>query len=151
MRLIYFLLLFLPVASLAQDTMQYVIGNAGGDFLSANTQVSLTIGEVASETFVSSANKVSQGFHQGNLLVDRINEIFLKDYSIKVYPNPLNDILTIEADVLNKEFRIIDIDGRIRLNGYVTSELKQIDFTGLPAGTYFFQVEKHKTHKIIKH
>jgi hypothetical protein len=151
MRLIYFLLLFLPVASLAQDTMQYVIGNAGGDFLSANTQVSRTIGEVATETFVSSAHTVSQGFHQGNLLVDRINEIFLKDYSIKVYPNPLNGILTIEADVLNKEFRIIDIDGRIRLNGYVISELQQIDFTGLPAGTYFFQVEKHKTHKIIKH
>lgn len=151
MRLIYLSLLFLPVASLAQDTMQYVIGNAGGDFLSANTQVSWTIGEVATETFVSSTQTVTQGFHQGNLLVDRINEIFLNDYSIRVYPNPVDDNLTIETDVLNKEFRIIDIDGRIRLNGYVISEFQQIDFTGLPAGTYFFQVEKHKTHKIIKH
>jgi hypothetical protein len=84
-------------------------------------------------------------------LVDRINEIFLNDYSIRVYPNPANDNLTIEADVLYKEFRVIDIDGRIRLNGYVISELQEIDFTNLLAGTYFFQVEKHKTHKIIKH
>jgi hypothetical protein len=151
MRLIYFLLLFLPVASLAQDTVQYGISDAGEDFLSANTQVFWTIGEVATEPFVSSTHTVSQGFHQGNILVDRINEIFLNDYSIRVYPNPVNDNLTIEADVLNKEFRIIDIDGRIRLNGYVISELQEIDFTGLLAGTYFFQVEKHKTHKIIKH
>ncbi len=150
MRFIYILLLFLPVASLAQDTVQYDLGNAGGDFLSANTRASSTIGEVATETFVSSAHSVSQGFHQENLLVDRINEIFLNDYSIRVYANPVNENLTIEADVLNKEFRIIDIDGLIRLNGYVISELQQIDFTGLPAGTYFFQVEKHKTHKIIK-
>lgn len=150
MRFIYILLLFLPVASLAQDTVQYDLGNAGGDFLSANTRASWTIGEVATETFVSSAHSVSQGFHQENLLVDRINEIFLNDYSIRVYANPVNENLTIEADVLNKEFRIIDIDGRIRLNGYVISELQQIDFTGLPAGTYFFQVEKHRTHKIIK-
>ena len=150
MRFIYILLLFLPVASLAQDTVQYDLGNAGGDFLSANTRASRIIGEVATETFVSSAHSVSQGFHQENLLVDRINEIFLNDYSIRVYANPVNENLTIEADVLNKEFRIIDIDGLIRLNGYVISELQQIDFTGLPAGTYFFQVEKHKTHKIIK-
>jgi hypothetical protein len=138
------------VASLAQDTVQYDTGNAGGDFLSANTRASWTVGEVATETFESSTHTVSQGFHQGNLLVDRINEIFLNDYSIRVYPDPTNDFITIEADVLNKEFRIIDIHGRIRLNGYVISELQQIDFTGLPAGTYFFQVEKHKTHKIIK-
>ena len=150
MRFIYILLLFLPVASLAQDTVQYDLGNAGGDFLSANTRASRTISEVATDTFVSSAHTVSQGFHQENLLVDRINEIFLNDYSIRVYANPVNENLTIEADVLNKEFQIIDIDGRIRLNGYVISELQQIDFTGLPAGTYFFQVEKHKTHKIIK-
>lgn len=150
MRFIYLLLFFLPVASLAQDTVQYDTGNAGGDFLSANTRASWTIGEVATETYVSSTQSVSQGFHEGNLLVDRINEIFLNDYSIRVYPDPVNDNLTIEADVLNKEFRIIDIDGRIRLNGYVISELQQIDFSGLPAGTYFFQVEKHKTHKIIK-
>jgi hypothetical protein len=150
MRFIYIVLLFLPVASLAQDTVQYDLGNAGGDFLSANTLASRTIGEVATETFISSTHTVSQGFHEENLLVDRINEIFLNDYSIKVYPNPTSDFLTIEAGVLNKEFRIIDIDGRIRLSGYVISELQQIDFTGLPAGTYFFQVEKHKTHKIIK-
>ena len=150
MRFIYIVLLFLPVASLAQDTVQYDLGNAGGDFLSANTRASRTIGEVATETFISPTHTVSQGFQEENLLVDRINEIFLNDYSIRVYANPVNENLTIEADVLNKEFRIIDIDGRIRLNGYVISELQQIDFTGLPAGTYFFQVEKHKTHKIIK-
>ena len=151
MRFIYILLLFLPVASLAQDTVQYDISYAGGDFLSANTRASWTVGEVATETFVSSTHTVSQGFHQGNLMVDRINEIFLNDYSIRVYPDQVNDNLTIEADVLKKEFRIIDTNGLIRLNGYLISENQQIDFTGLPAGTYFFQVEKHKTHKIIKH
>ena len=150
MRFIYILLLFLPVASLAQDTVQYDLANAGGNYLSVNTRASRTIGEVATETFISPTHTVSQGFHKENLLVDRINEIFLNDYSIKVYPDQASDFLTIEADVLNKEFRIIDIDGRIRLNGYVISELQQIDFTGLPAGTYFFQVEKHKTHRILK-
>ncbi len=151
MRVLYILLLFLPVASLAQDTVQYVIGNAGEDFQSPNTQVSWTIGEVATETFISSTHTVSQGFHQGNLLVDRINEDFPTDFSIKVYPNPVSDILLIETDAENLEYRIIDIDGRVRLNGNIISENQQIDFTGLPTGTYFFQVEKHKTHKIVKH
>jgi len=151
MRFIFFLLLFLPVVSSAQDTLQYVIGNAGEDFQSENIQVSWTIGEVATETLVTSTHTITQGFHQGNFLVDRINEDLAKDFSIKVYPNPVNDLLLIETDAQNKEFRVVDIDGRIRLNGIILSELQQVDLTGLPAGTYFFQVEKHKTHKIIKH
>jgi len=151
MKFLQFLLLLLPVASLAQDSVQYVVSNAGSDFQSASTQVSWTIGEVATETLVSSNYIVSQGFHQGNLLVDRIDEDVPLDFSIRVYPNPVQDILHVETEDIDMEYRIIDVDSRVRISGTIISELQQIDLTVLPAGTYFLQVEKHKTHKIIKY
>ena len=151
MRFFQFLLLTIPALSSAQDTIHYVVSSTGENSQSASLQVSWTLGEVLTETFSSSNYIVNQGFQQGNLLIDRIDEDLSIDFLIRAYPNPVKDILLVETDKTDMVYRIIDVDGRVRLNGTIIPPTQKIDFTAMPAGTYFLKVEKYKTHKIIKH
>ena len=152
MRSLYFILLLcIPVLSIAQDAMQSVIGTAGGDFQNEAASVSWTIGEVVTETLTTDSYVLSQGFHQGNMEVNRINDEFPMEFMIKAYPNPVQDILIIESQESGLEYQLINVHGKVISNGFLHSSSEKIDFTSLPSGSYFLHVKKHKTHKIIKH
>jgi len=152
MKCLYFILLLsIPAVTVAQDTMQSVIGSAGGDFKNETASVSWTIGEVVTETLTTDSYILAQGFHQGNLVVNRIQKELPVNFQIKTYPNPVKDILIIESEDPGFEYQLINVHGRVISNGFIHSSSEEIDFTNLPPGTYFLQVEKHKTHKIIKH
>lgn len=152
MKYRYFLLLLsFPALSFAQDIKQNVIGTAGDDFNNDKVSVSWTIGEVVSENLSTESYDLTQGFHQGNLVVNRINEEFPIIFQIKAYPNPVKDILIIESEDPGFEYQLINVQGKVISNGFIHSFSEEIDFTNLPSGTYFLQVEKYDTHKIIKH
>jgi len=144
-------LLLIPLLSNGQDTLQTVVGSSGGDYENEKISLSWTIGEVVTETRESSNYILSQGFHQGNLEVTRIEEILPAEFQIKAYPNPVSDILIIESQKAGFEFQLINNKGQVLKNGIIHSTQDEIDFTELPPGNYYLQVEKHKTHKIIKH
>ncbi len=146
----FFLLLLIPVMSGAQDMSQSVLGSAGGDYISDQLSVTWTIGEVVTETFESDNYTLNQGFHQGNLVVTRIEEDQSLDFQIKTYPNPVKDILIIETENPGFEYQIVNIQGSVVSNGNVYSSSSEIDFTSFPAGSYFLQVEKQHSYKIIK-
>lgn len=150
MKLIYSFFLLMPAAILAQEPVQQVVGSAGGDSQSDVHSVSWTIGEVVTETFTSDGYLLSQGFHQGNLFVSRVNDNYPFEIELKAYPNPVVDKLTVETDELDPEYRIVDTNGRIVANGKIHSEMKHIDFSGFPNGIYFLQVGEYRTHKIVK-
>lgn len=140
----------MPVAILAQETVQQVVGSAGGDSQSELHSVSWTIGEVVTETYSSNDYILSQGFHQGNLFVSRVNDNYPFEIELKAYPNPVVDKLNVETDETDFKYRIIDVNGRSVANGTIHSDLKRIDFSAFPAGIYFLQVGEYQTHKIVK-
>ena len=56
---------------------------------------------------------------------------------LKVYPNPVSNILTIETEV-NTDFQIINLLGQAILTGKTTAQ--RIDVSALPQGSYVLKV-----------
>jgi len=150
MKTILIFLLVIPSIAFAQDTLQTVVSSSGGDHKNEKLSISWTVGEVVTETLTSTTHSLSQGFQQGNLVVTRILENLPVDFQIKAYPNPVSDILIIESKESGFEFQLINNEGKVLRNGIIHSNLDEIDFSEYPPGIYYLQIEKHKTHKIIK-
>lgn len=74
---------------------------------------------------------------------------------IKVYPNPANDLLTIDSGDLNgiKTIEIIDVQGKLVRSENSPGQVIMIDIASLPAGTYFLSIkmdgEVYSTEKIV--
>ncbi len=66
---------------------------------------------------------------------------------IKIYPNPANDVITIqlEPNIQNSSYIIFDHLGRQALNGNLTGETTMVDIKHLTMGLYYIQIgEKRK-------
>lgn len=147
---IFILFLLIPVISGAQNTPQSVLGTAGGDYSNNQLSVSWMIGEVMTETYDSDKHILTQGFHQGDLVVSRIAKKLSADFQIKTYPNPVKDILIIETNDTGIEYQVVNINGSIISNGTIHTSTEEIDFTSSPSGTYFLRFENQYSYKIIK-
>ena len=145
---IFILLLMASLFSFGQSIDREVVSVAGDDYKSSDASLSWTLGDVATES-ITNNHTLNQGFHQGNMYISSIENGMGLDVVIKAYPNPVMDILIIETEVQDK-YQIIDIQGEVLKNGIITSKKEEIDFTDLPTGIYFLQVDQKKTHKIIK-
>jgi len=84
-------------------------------------------------------------------------EIGIKRETIKVYPNPIVDYLTIQSDqnLEGAVIKLIDISGKIVIVQTVQDNLqqKEIDVSTLGAGVYFVQIQKGRktiVKKVIK-
>ena len=151
MKQLYTLLLIaFPVVCSAQEITQSVVSTAGGNVQNDIYTNSWTIGEVITETYTIENNILSQGFHQGNLVVDWIGKDVPQEFQIKAYPNPAKDIMIIELQDPGLDYQLVNVKGRVIQNGIFFSIQDQIDFTHIPAGTYFLKVKDYKTHKVIK-
>ncbi|MDC7240182.1 MAG: T9SS type A sorting domain-containing protein [Spirochaetales bacterium] len=150
MKRIYILiLLVIPIYSLGQSIDRQVVSTAGGTFESSSISISWTLGELAIGTFSVGDIMLTQGFHQGSLEVNSIEDIEL-NFKLKAYPNPVTDFLVIETDRLGVFFQIVDSNGKVLLNGNIENETQEIDFTNFTSGFYFLWIEGNQTHKIIK-
>lgn len=147
---IFLLLLFVTGNIYSQNTVQSVVGTAGDLDSIATVSVSWTVGELAIETLDDSIVILSQGFQQGKLTVSSLVEQDALDFNLKAYPNPVVDILILETDEGDHIFQVISIQGEIILNGLITSDKQEIDFTNLSPGVYILSVDQKQTHKIIK-
>jgi hypothetical protein len=73
--------------------------------------------------------------------------------NFKIYPNPVKDILTLEADpsYLGLDYRIVDVLGREVLNGTINEQINQISLQDLVPGIYILFGEKESIkYKIVK-
>ena len=123
-----------------------VIASAGGYGLTASHQVSWTLGEVATATFIGGSFRLTQGFQQPGDLVNASLEQF-RLAGFKFYPNPAHEAAQLELDMpfqATLHFRIIDVSGRtlIDLEKEATEGLFRLpfDLSALVAGPYFLQI-----------
>ena len=89
-----------------------------------------------------------------NLSVSSINAVHqYADYSLLVYPQPVNDVLHINCKMngCRKRFRVINIFGSIMLEGELIDE-ETVYLGNLDKGIYFIQFsdETLESHRIIK-
>ncbi len=76
----------------------------------------------------------------------------LKEMGVKVYPNPVNNILKIDTKELseNSNLRIVNVTGQtIFKGGLYKNRTYELDFSNYPAGIYFLTIKaKRKTHTV---
>ena len=74
---------------------------------------------------------------------------------IYIYPNPVNNFLTIKANKYDHYlFKITSMNGQLIYNGEMEGASKQINFSTFPKGVYLFTIwskEFVRTEKIIKY
>lgn len=82
----------------------------------------------------------------------KIANFIISEQNVKIYPNPVSDILTVELTNSNKHisYSLINTIGNKVKKGIIDSENHQIDVKSLRKGIYFFQVEGDNPVKIIK-
>ena len=73
---------------------------------------------------------------------------------VSVYPNPVNDVMTVKTNKnhVGSSYFMYDLTGRQVLSGKFVNETTGIDISHLKAGVYFLQTgtEAKQTFKVIK-
>lgn len=133
-----------------------VAGNSGSG---GGISLDWTIGETLSETLHGSTVHLTQGFHQGRLIVTSIAEKLGHSSNIKVFPNPVSFSLHIgfgSNDFPNAQLLLFDAAGnRIFYKVASGQQLETIDMEVFPPGAYLLQIlsidqKTVKTAKVLK-
>ncbi len=98
-------------------------------------------------------NETWHTIYNGFFAVAGVNELDVEGNLFKVYPNPVNGQLTIEAGkVTNERYVVYDQMGKKILSGKLSFPLTTIDASSMNQGVYFIQIGENKsdTFKIVK-
>lgn len=68
------------------------------------------------------------------------------NFTSKVYPNPVVDIITVDEGLINQEFKLIDLSGKTIIHSLLK---RKLNFEKLQPGIYFM-ITKEETFKIVK-
>ena len=148
------LLIFIYNSNYAQSDNLVVIGSAGNSTIVGNNQLSWTIGEPIINTSITPNGILTQGFHQGDILISVIDEN--NKINASIYPNPTTSEIVIsigEENLLNARYRLQDSFGKLLVERKIISKESNVSLESVPSASYFIQVlldNQIKTFKIIK-
>lgn len=70
------------------------------------------------------------------------------DNSVKVYPNPTNDIINAEGDTTIKSIELYDLFGRLLQTNLINTNKTAIDVSQRATGTYFLKITTDEGQKV---
>jgi len=160
MHVNYQILLLLALLNVYPAFAQYaepsVVSSGGDSYKQISASMSFTIGEIATETFSKNNTTLTQGFHQGNIKVVKL-ESFINEDIAEIYPNPAQDETFLMIKNFKKGdlyFRIYDANSKMLLDMAISSNSTKIDMREYVQGIYFIKVFKSakliSIYKIIK-
>lgn len=131
-----FMLLAMSYCGISQSLSHDVIGTAGGE----NAQLSWTMGELATMTFTSTNEILTQGFQQAELIrVSTRN--WQNDFQVSAYPNPFDQFVNIEKDTQEELLvECVDLLGRVLHQERLTDNVQSIDLSQLASSIYFLKI-----------
>ena len=148
--------------SSAQSLSPDLVTTSGDYYTSATASLSWSLGEIVIETYAASSVILTQGFQQPDYNTTSIKEVkSFTDFSVSVFPNPVNDFLNIQigagADLVT--LNLYDLYGKLITTRIVNSpdgQQAQFDVSGLSKGYYLLKViklsnDQQKTYQIIKY
>jgi hypothetical protein len=140
------LILLFPLISFSQTLSPESIFSATDNHKEIGyAQISWTLGDCQIRTFKSDNAVITSGFLQSRITITGIEDFMNNEnYSIKVFPNPVKDILNIELNQNRQNkiiFKLYSTEGKLLNSKIIESEDKQIelDFTGYNSGLYFLK------------
>lgn len=77
-----------------------------------------------------------------------VDDLDKQDNSVRVYPNPVADLLLIEGESQVKAFEVLTITGQTVLMGQANNN--NVDVSNLVAGTYLIRVQTEQGQKTVK-
>jgi uncharacterized repeat protein (TIGR01451 family) len=98
-------------------------------------------------------NETWHTIYDGFFAVAGVNELDIEGTTFKVYPNPVNGQLSIEAGKMtNERYVLYDQMGKKILSGKLSFPMTTIDASSMNQGVYFIQIGENKsnTFKIVK-
>ena len=69
-----------------------------------------------------------------------LESVALEQMNLKIYPNPVIDMLNIDGLSETSEFNLCDINGRVVLNGILEVNTKELNVSNLKKGVYFLSI-----------
>jgi len=157
---------FALITTNAQTTSLELVSSSGDSFNNTNYQLDWSIGELVNETYAASQNILTQGFHQGTYNVTSIDEKPLLKFSIRAFPNPTSDFISLkihpiknsnkpESEKFNKiQYTITDLSGKVLQTSKIQSNLKKINFSDYTNGMYLISITQNnqllKLFQIVK-
>ncbi len=146
---------FLFSTATAQESINATGGNASGSGGSASYSVGQVVYTTNSGTNGSVAQGVQQPFEIS--IVTGLEAAKGISLSVKAYPNPTTDFLTLEVNAFELStlnFQLYDMQGKLLQNEKITDIQTSISMGSFVPATYFVKViqgnKEVKTFKIIK-
>lgn len=128
---------------------QRLVATSGDYFENSSGSVSLTLGELAIETYITDAEMLTQGMQQTKLVITAIHEV--EQFVIKAYPNPTSDLITISLDdYQGAMYELIGLQGNVLEKKQFTSNNHELSLGALPSGTYLLRITSKKRYGIYK-
>ena len=158
--LILVLIITVATSAFAQNLLPTVISSSGGSGSSDGISLSWTTGELMTQTFSADTLMLTQGFQQGEITVaTSVNKLHGLSMDVKVYPNPVQNMLNINfKGLINQPARIklMTLSGKVIFTREINnpSNITRINLNGISPGTYMLKVSingRSKTFKIVKH
>ena len=144
--------LFLLSASV---NAQEVISTQGDSYNNGTNTLDFTIGEPVIETVSNGSNDLTQGFHQTNLVITKVEDLNV-NFNVSIFPNPTSDLINLTFEKYEGfTLQLFDISGKL-LNQLLLSDIKTIiSVTQYPKGSYLLTLTNKenkniKTYQIIK-
>ncbi|MCE4565545.1 T9SS type A sorting domain-containing protein [Maribellus sp. CM-23] len=145
------------IALYSSAQIQSVTAASGAYLQGKNITVSYTLGETIITTLEKPDLKITQGFHQTNLLVTAIDELEKLAVKIEAYPNPVRDNLNLVlSEMLPAEtsYELYNSFGSLIIRRKLDALNTKISFQNLGPAVYILKVHRGattlKTFKIIK-
>ena len=153
----FYVLLGMSLGVHSQQLLKESIDNGGGLHVAGSLRILDTVGETVTAEKTQSGLWVSEGFIAPELFTALGIEDELPFSEVKVYPNPVEDVLYISIpDVIDLNWTLYDLNGKIILEGNaVQTQLQEIIVSQLASGQYLLLVQKtdtqhYQTFKILK-
>lgn len=140
-----------------QANAQQLVGSSGSNIQSKKGSLYWTLGEPVSFIVKGDNCCLTQGFQQASIIVTEVRSPIKLTYKIKVYPNPVLSVLTIQTqqfDLSNTAFKLFDSMGRVVRDGEISASNTQVSMEYLVPTLYFLKIYNGsrvvKTFKVIK-
>ncbi|HNS18340.1 MAG TPA: T9SS type A sorting domain-containing protein [Bacteroidales bacterium] len=138
--------------SKGQSLIPDVVASAGDIFTGKHSSLEWTLGEVTIETISSETSLLTQGFHQSYLQVLKVNAPEDPLVNVLVYPNPVNDLLTIEITTAEKnpqfKLELFDFVGQRMHDQVIETQThkEQLDVSSFSSSFFVLRVINLRSH-----
>ena len=156
-KIYYSLLFFITIGVSAQSISKQAISSLGSNYSNSTIKLSYVVGEVlvGSMTDEDGSLQLGNGYYSSLNLETLSVESPITEVNLKVYPNPVNELLYIAHPTENNfDIYLTDITGKKIFKGEVQNQ-HSINISQYPKGIYILtimtgEIKKTNTYKIIK-